>query len=399
MSHDGMQDAQETDKGLGYSIPAVPEVLRAQLFRGRPWLLAESGIRHSLGWQERREAGPGFVLVEMCRLGRVKVISRFSFTRQGWESGDCARTGRPGEPAEQLSKLSSLLADGVLSRDEFEHLPAKLPPEVRGRGDEPRGTVGTVRKQTGSMRLADNPSDFAGDLTTALARCGLVAAYLHGSAALGGWNERRSDVDMLFIADDGIDADSIAAIGEQLLAWAVYCPGQGLECSVVTASQAARPAAPFPFCLHSGTGADGQRLYLGTEVPGDADLLMHYEVCRTVGITLFGPPPADCIGAVPRQAVLGYLAGELKWGLANGMESYAVLNACRALEYLRSGRILSKVAGGLAALERGDAPADLVRQALDQQQAKSEERPPGPGAIAFVNGARLRLATAAEGAS
>src|SRR5215469_15151476 len=137
------------------------------------------------------------------------------------------------------------------------------------------------------MRLADNPRDFAHDLAAALARWpggGLLAAYLHGSAALGGWNEQRSDVDMLFIAADGIDADSVAAIGEQLLAWAVYCPGRGLECSVVTAGQAARPVAPFPFCLHSGTGANGQRLYLGTEVPGDRDLLMHYEVCRAAGI-------------------------------------------------------------------------------------------------------------------
>lgn len=253
----------------------------------------------------------------------------------------------------------------------------------------------------GSMRLANNPGDFAFDLTAALARRlggGLRASYLHGSSALGGWNALRSDVDMLFVVADDTGAQTVAAIGEQLLAWAVYCPGRGLECSVVTASQAALPAAPYPFCLHSGTDAGKQRLYLGTEVPGDSDLIMHYEVCRTAGVTVLGPPPADCIGAVPRPVVFGYLAGELDWGLANGTESYAVLNACRALEYLDGGRIVSKVTGGLAALERGDAPTDLVRQALDQQQAKADERRPGPRAVAFVRGVQIRL-TAAAGAS
>lgn len=42
--------------------------------------------------------------------------------------------------------------------------------------------------------LADNPRGFARDLTAALARRlggGLRASYVHGSAALGGWNAQR----------------------------------------------------------------------------------------------------------------------------------------------------------------------------------------------------------------
>lgn len=233
---------------------------------------------------------------------------------------------------------------------------------------------------------------FAGDLTAALAQRGpLVAAYLHGSAALGGWNPERSDVDILFIVADDIGADAVTAIGELLLEQAGRAPGRGLECSVVTSSQAARPCPPYSFSLHCGQDAGAQRLYRGSELPGDSDLLMHYAVCRAAGIVLFGPPPADCIGAVARPVILTYLAGELDWGLANGAESYAVLNACRALEYLDGGRIASKVAGGMAAIERGTGPADLVRQALEAQHGNSAERPPGPEATAFVRSVIAKL--------
>jgi len=228
-----------------------------------------------------------------------------------------------------------------------------------------------------------DPRQFAGDMTAELARRGpLRAAYLHGSVALGGWNAERSDVDILFVVADEIGAKAVAAIGDLLLA--SHGPGRGLECSVVTSSQAARPGPPYPFILHCGRDAGAQRLYLGSEMPGDNDLLMHYAVCREAGITLSGPPPLDCIGAVPRQAILTYLADELEWGLANGAESYAVLNACRAVEYLDGGRIVSKVAGGMAALDRGTGPDGLVRLALEAQQGKSEERPPGPEATVFV---------------
>jgi hypothetical protein len=64
----------------------MPPVRPSQLYRGRPHLLAEYQLRHSLGWQDQKTAGPGFVVVRLSRLNRVKVTSRFPFTAQGWES-------------------------------------------------------------------------------------------------------------------------------------------------------------------------------------------------------------------------------------------------------------------------------------------------------------------------
>ena len=257
---------------------------------------------------------------------------------------------------------------------------------------------------SGDLAAAAVPRAYAAELTAELdaALAGaLTAAYLHGSAALGGWTGERSDVDVLFVVADDFSPARAASAGDALLRAADGCPGVGLEASIVTAGAAARPAPPWPFILHIGMRDGKHVLYMGQERPGDADLLMHYAVCRAAGVTLTGPPPEATIGIVDRPVILGYLADELGWGLANAPESYAVLNACRALVYLRQGKIVGKVAGGLAALDDGSGPADVLRRALDQQQARVQERSAGPDAAAFVEhvAGALRAAAAAPSAS
>lgn len=51
----------------------------------------------------------------------------------------------------------------------------------------------------------------------------LQAAYVHGSAALGGWVPGRSDVDMLFVVEDGISSAAVTRMGEVLCASAGGC--------------------------------------------------------------------------------------------------------------------------------------------------------------------------------
>ena len=249
-----------------------------------------------------------------------------------------------------------------------------------------------------SMNEAE-PLGFARRLAGEIAQaCGgaLRGAYLHGSAALGGWVAERSDVDVLLVVQDGIGGASVRAVGELLAAADADCPGAGLEVSLVTVDQAATPRTPYMFLLHvAHEAADRMRVVYGTEVTGDPDLIMHYVVCREAGITLYGAPAAELVGPVARGAVLRYLASELEWGVEHGTESYAVLNACRALEYLDGGRVVSKVAGGEAALARGSGPAGLIGRALDQQRALAQAQPPGKAAIEFARDVGARLAGAA----
>ena len=103
MSHDGTQDAREPDEHSAPPIPATPAVPRSQLGRGRPHLLAEYGLRHSLGWQDRRTGGPSFVVVRLTRLDRAKVTSRFPLTDEGWESAWRTLSGLDADAAAAVS--------------------------------------------------------------------------------------------------------------------------------------------------------------------------------------------------------------------------------------------------------------------------------------------------------
>jgi len=226
----------------------------------------------------------------------------------------------------------------------------------------------------------------------------LHAAYLHGSAVLGGW-QPASDVDMLFVVDDSTPADALASIARVLAARsdrAGGCPGRGLECSVVTASAAAAPYAPWPYLLHVAGEPAGCRIQGDADSPGDADLLMHYAVCRAAGRAVYGLPPRDVIGPVPRQIILSYLAHELLWGLEHGPEPYAVLNACRATVFLTDNAIVSKIVGGEAALDRGFGPAELITRAISQQRGQVAAQQPGDDAVEFVRQTVAALRQAAD---
>jgi hypothetical protein len=213
----------------------------------------------------------------------------------------------------------------------------------------------------------------------------LRAAYLHGSAALGGWIPGRSDVDVLFVADD-LAGPALRAAAQVLAAAGPQCPGRELECSVVTVSSAGQPQPPWPFLLHVGAGgaAAAAEVVFGDQVPGDRDLLMHYAVCREAGWPVTGPRPRTLIGAIPRQAILGYLADEADWGLAHAPEAYSVLNACRASIFLAGNVIVSKIAGAETVLRSGLGPADVIVRALRQQRGELADQRPADDAIGYV---------------
>jgi hypothetical protein len=222
---------------------------------------------------------------------------------------------------------------------------------------------------------------------------GLLAAYVHGSAALGGWVPGRSDVDILFVAADGTEPASADRMALAIRAAGAHCPGRDLETSVVAASAAREPGPPWPYLVHVVAGPGGTIRVARPDAtsPGDRDLLMHYAVCRAAGVAVLGPPASELIGPIERAAILEYLADELDWGLANADESYAVLNACRAQVYLADGAIVSKLSGGQTALRRGSGPAGVITRALAQQRGEQPDQPPAPDATEFVSRTAAQL--------
>jgi hypothetical protein len=230
---------------------------------------------------------------------------------------------------------------------------------------------------------------YAQQLTDQLVRATdpfLGAVYLHGSAALGGWVQAQSDIDVLVVAADSIPGAAVNAIAETLFASTSKCPGRKLESSVVTLAQAGEPAPPWPYLLHVSAGRikAHNEVQSSSGINGDVHLVMQYAECRASGWPLYGPGPREVIGPVPRNAILDYLARELAWSLQHGSEASAVLSSCRAIIYLTDDKIVSKIVGGEAMLSSGAGPAEVIRRALDQQQGAGQYQRPAADAADFI---------------
>lgn len=199
----------------------------------------------------------------------------------------------------------------------------------------------------------------------------LVGVYLHGSAVLGGFDARRSDVDVLVVGDGPMTSAQQSAAAETLSEQRLPCPGRGLELSVVTLQVAQHPVAEPAFELHLTTAPEDTRAIDGHQCGGDPDLVLHFAVCRKGG-RLIGPglPAAGVFGPVADDLVLAQLGTELRWGAEHAPGEYAVLNACRAWRFAVDGALVSKIDGGQWALGRTHGPdRELVEIALDKQRS------------------------------
>ena len=84
MADPGVPDRAAESAGGVRSVPAMPAVPAADLYRGTPYLLVQFGQRYSIGWQDARKNGPSFVIARISRLDTAKVVDRFPMTEAGW---------------------------------------------------------------------------------------------------------------------------------------------------------------------------------------------------------------------------------------------------------------------------------------------------------------------------
>lgn len=215
-----------------------------------------------------------------------------------------------------------------------------------------------------ARRARQFSSALAGDLVNA-AHDAVVGVYLHGSAVLGDWNGRVSDVDVLVIVGDAC-SPSLAEGLATVLSSAHDCPGVGLEVSVVRARAAAAPIEPWPFVLHVNTTRSDRRTVWGHARGGDSDLVLHYAVVRASGWAAHGAPPDTVIGPLPHSVIIDQLVDELRWAVEHASQTYAILNACRALRYREEWVLCSKTEGGRWALAQ-HLQTDLVQRALNER--------------------------------
>lgn len=218
--------------------------------------------------------------------------------------------------------------------------------------------------------LSERYAQDAASVLAALLGSRLVGVYLHGSAVLGGFDARRSDVDMLAVTDAPMTAAQQAATADALSDQNLPCPARGLELSVVTIEVTQHPTAEPAFELHQTTTPGDAKVVDGHQHGGDPDLVLYFAVCRVAG-RLLGPgrPAGEVFAPVSDDLARAQMLRELRWGAENSPDEYAVLNACRAWRFAVDGALLSKTGGGQWALGRvRGADRDLVELAIDRQR-------------------------------
>lgn len=196
------------------------------------------------------------------------------------------------------------------------------------------------------------------------AGAGLVAVYLYGSGATGRFIATRSDLDLIAVTDGwpeiAVAHDMVAA------ARAVRRPRsvKGLDLWVLPREEAAASRPDPRYAAWILTSIDSE-IVAGPQRPGDARLALLLDMCRQHAIALTGPEPRSLIGRVDPAHVADAMRVDL--GLAGAAGWYRVLNACRTLHYLETGRLCSRADG--AAWARGQvADPGLVDDALVWRQ-------------------------------
>jgi len=202
----------------------------------------------------------------------------------------------------------------------------------------------------------------------------LVGIYLHGSLAMGCFNPTSSDIDLLVVTQRGLSLATKRDTAELLLR--VSAAPHPIEVSFLTQAQLHPWRHPAPFDFHYSEDwraamaealASGAWRSWNDAEHCDPDLAAHVTITRARGICLRGAAIADVFPAVPPQHYRESIVEDLAWAQARIDENatYAVLNACRVLWYLREQRISSKAEAGCWAA--GVLPMEhraVVEQAL-----------------------------------
>ncbi|MBD5149253.1 MAG: DUF4111 domain-containing protein [Oscillibacter sp.] len=181
----------------------------------------------------------------------------------------------------------------------------------------------------------------------------LTGIYLHGSAAMGCFNGRKSDIDLLIVTKGGLSVPVKRQYMDMAVRMNAQAPAKGLEFSIVREDVCRPFVYPTPFELHFSIAHLGwyQSDPEGcvSEMNGtDPDLAAHAAILYHRGKTLFGREIQDVFSEVRREDYWDSIVGDIENAAEDvaAQPLYIILNLCRVLAYKREGLILSKREGG-----------------------------------------------------
>lgn len=187
----------------------------------------------------------------------------------------------------------------------------------------------------------------------AILKSNLVGVYLHGSAAMGCFNEKESDIDLIVVVKNDLDFKTKKRYLDMLIETNRLAPPKGIELSIVKEKFCNKFIYPTPFELHfSKMHVNWYKRnptdYINKLVGTDKDLAAHFEVIFNRGKCLYGSGISEVFSPVDSEYYFDSIKNDIENADTEVLNNpvYIVLNLCRVLAYKQEKVILSKKEGG-----------------------------------------------------
>ncbi len=181
----------------------------------------------------------------------------------------------------------------------------------------------------------------------------LTGIYLHGSAVMGCFNPKKSDIDLIVVVNEKMDTGSKKAFMNMIVELNSQGPAKGIEVSIVTRDACKPFVYPTPFelhfsVMHLGWYKDNPDDYIQNMIGTDKDLAAHFTIIGKRGKCLYGQPVEEVFAEVPRQDYIDSIWEDIADACDDIADNtmYLTLNLARVLAYCRDELILSKKEGG-----------------------------------------------------
>ncbi|WP_010649791.1 aminoglycoside adenylyltransferase domain-containing protein [Oceanobacillus massiliensis] len=182
-----------------------------------------------------------------------------------------------------------------------------------------------------------------------------VGFYLHGSLAMGGFNPKSSDIDVLVITNESMKVEDKRNLAQFFLNYS-NSP-YPIEISFLNTEQLKDWKHPCPFDFHysdfwrkryENDLLRGTYTFLNDEVNTDTDLAAHITITNHRGICVEGEPIDEVFPSIPKLDYISSILGDYQECLGNIEEDpiYCSLNLIRVFWYLKEGAISSKQEAG-----------------------------------------------------
>ncbi len=181
----------------------------------------------------------------------------------------------------------------------------------------------------------------------------LIGIYLHGSAVMGCFNPKKSDIDLILVVRDEVKDTVKRQFMDMVTELNKQAPEKGLELSIVREAVCKPFVYPTPFELHFSVAhlnwyQTNPEDYVAKMKGTDKDLAAHFTIIYHRGQVLYGKDIREVFAEVNREAYMDSIWCDIEGAVEDILDSpmYVILNLCRVLGYKEEGLILSKKEGG-----------------------------------------------------